>query len=667
MIDHRVPRMACISAIFAIALAHCGCQSMKGPSSWMASSSKPRNPNNKEVVTYWGQKKDKGKTPNSDELRTKLANGSKDGSSRSSTYEGHLRQGNQALRANQLAEAKNQAAEAKRLLAEAKKEYEKALVLRPNDPDCHHRLAVVADKEGQFGEADDHYEAAMKQRPNDANLLSDLGYSYSLRHEDRRAEETLNKALGIIPSHKGAMANLGSLYAKQGRYDEALAMFRRGASEAEAQQYVAQLFPQRNGMSNNDMLAQNNPNNRVSPVNNERPDVANMTPDQLREAMLRERAESKARRQQQMIDESKPRGEWYDHSAGQQTAQVNQPPSQSNSPIVLGPGSGQASQQHGSPNQYPVVTPNSGYGDNNPGAMANNSGRTDPNAFGQNSGQFNSPDSLNARPGTTPDIADWQGAGVRDPNIQRVGAQPNGNPNSQVSNPYYQQPQGIQLPNLQPMGAGQNNAGFGDQTANQAAAQLGMNVGGLFPVVPADAGGQGGSFGQSNQSGPGANSRFGAEFASPPSYQDPAFAPNRSGFAPGDQRQGNFQRSAAMDNEPLGPPSPASGWPQINGNGQVTQAGATSPNSNAVPRFGDPVDQGPAGSTWADKPNLSPAAPYNGSWPAGSQGGSAGSSGVPNSLPNWNNGQPVSRSQPKLLGPPPAAGNEIEPWPFRKQ
>jgi hypothetical protein len=104
MIDHVVPRMACSCAILAIALAHCGCQSMKGPSSWMASTSKPRsNPNNKEVVTYWGQKKDKGKTPNSDELRTKLASGSKDGSSRSSTYESHLRQGNQALRANQLA------------------------------------------------------------------------------------------------------------------------------------------------------------------------------------------------------------------------------------------------------------------------------------------------------------------------------------------------------------------------------------------------------------------------------------------------------------------------------------------------------------------------------------------------------------------------------------
>lgn len=658
MIDHVVPRMACTCAILAIALAHCGCQSMKGPSSWMASSSKPRQSkaNNKEIVTYWGQKRDKGKTPNSDDLRAKMANASKDGSS---SFDTHLRMGNSALRANQL--------------GDAKKEYEKALAIRPNDPDCHHRLAVVADKQGQFGAADDHYEAAMKQRPNDANLLSDLGYSYSLRDQERRAEDTLNRALTINPSHKGAMANLGAIYAKQGRYDEAMAMFRRGASEAEAQQYVAQLFPQRNGMPNNEMLAQNNPNNRVSPASNERPDLANMTPEQLREAMNREKAESKARRQQQLIDESKPRAEWYEQGPGQQTAHNNPPPSQSNAPIVLGPGSGQPSQTQSqfnqpAPNQYPVVTPN-GYGNNNPGAMASNGA---PNGFGPNASQMNNQDGFNARPGATPDIGDWQGAGVRDPNLQRA-SQPNGNPNAQVTNPYYQQqanqfgqqpPPGTQLPNMQPMGGAQNPGGFGDQSANQAAAQLGMNVGGLFPVVPADAGN--GSFGQPAPSGPGMDSRFGAEFASPPSYQNPGYTPNRSAFAPGDQRQGNFQPQ--IENEQLGPPSPASGWPQINGNNnQVTQAGATSPNSSSVPRFAEPNTRGPAESTWADKPSLSPAAPFNGSWPPGSQATQGGGNGMPNSLPNWNNGQAPSRPQAKLLGAPPAAGNEIEPWPYRKQ
>ena len=71
MINHMLPRMACTSAILVVALAHCGCQSMKGPSSWMASS-KSRSSNEKETIRYIGQK-DKPK-PSAEELRAKLAN-----------------------------------------------------------------------------------------------------------------------------------------------------------------------------------------------------------------------------------------------------------------------------------------------------------------------------------------------------------------------------------------------------------------------------------------------------------------------------------------------------------------------------------------------------------------------------------------------------------------
>jgi hypothetical protein len=317
------------------------------------------------------------------------------------------------------------------------------------------------------------------------------------------------------------------------------------------------------------------------------------------------------------------------------------------------------------PNQYPVVTPN-GYGNNNPGSMASTG---NPNGFGPNANQLNNQDGFNARPGTTPDIGDWQGAGVRDPNFQRAG-QANANPNPQVTNPYYQQPanqfgqpvpNGMPMPNGQPMGFAQNAGGLGDQSANQAAAQLGMNVGGLFPVVPAEAGN--GGFGQPNNPGSPMDSRLGNEFSAPPSYQDPSYTRNRNAFAPGDQRQGSFQPQ--MDNEPLGPQSPASGWPQIHGNNnQVVQAGATSPSSNSVPRFADPSTRGPAESTWADKPSLSPAAPFNGSWPPGAQNGGTG---TPNSLPNWNNGQGASRQPTRPSTPSTTAGNEIEPWPYRKQ
>lgn len=128
---------------------------------------------------------------------------------------------------------------------EARQAYQRALALSPQSPDIHHRLAIVADKQKKYSVADQHYEAALKAHPNDANLLSDLGYSYSLRGSTDKAEKMLKKALSIDAAHKGAMANLGSIYAKQDRYSEAQALFRAGTSEQEAQQYLSQLFPDR--------------------------------------------------------------------------------------------------------------------------------------------------------------------------------------------------------------------------------------------------------------------------------------------------------------------------------------------------------------------------------------------------------------------------------------
>ena len=61
---------------------------------------------------------------------------------------------------------------------------------------------------------------------------------------DRRAEVVLKQALEIDRTHQGAMANLGDIYAKQNRRDEALAMFRAGATEADAQRFMAQIFPE---------------------------------------------------------------------------------------------------------------------------------------------------------------------------------------------------------------------------------------------------------------------------------------------------------------------------------------------------------------------------------------------------------------------------------------
>lgn len=129
-------------------------------------------------------------------------------------------------------------------LDDARLAYQSALSISPKNPEVNHCLAIIADKQQKFALADQHYQAALKVLPNDLSLLSDLGYSYSLRGDAEEAEKTLKQALEIDPTHRGALSNLAAIYAKQDRKDEAFTLFQNsGATSKEAQQHLARLFP----------------------------------------------------------------------------------------------------------------------------------------------------------------------------------------------------------------------------------------------------------------------------------------------------------------------------------------------------------------------------------------------------------------------------------------
>ena len=663
--NHVLPRMASSCAILVVALAHCGCASMKSPSEWATAwkaKPTPKNPSDRETINYvgFGKKKDP-KTPNSDDLKSKIASAGKE--SRDAAFDKYLRQGNLGLTENRL--------------EDAKRDYMRALELRPDHPDCHHRLAVIADKQGMFGQADDHYEAALKLRPRDPNLLSDIGYSYSLRGDDRRAESTLKEALAVSPSHTGAMFNLGAIYAKQGRYEDAVAMFRRGCPEAQAMQNVAKLFPQNpmNGASPDFPVARNTP-----PANTPRQDpsidLLNMNPEQLKAEMNRRKQEGIERRRQQQLAELPPRQEWMTDVQQPNQRQIQDP--RAGQPIVLGPGGAQNQNQNPNPmNELPTVTPggtNSGFVNNGSFNGNGNGGQPNPYGQGQPNGQAGNgypPE----QPGSRPNMDVWDGA-ARDQRIQPAGGQSqdqfgNGSTNASRNAPpatiHYGPPTNRQIPgvNLQPSlpdlsepqrepeMRGANMRGT-DQSDNLAAAQLGMNVGGLFPALPPDAGSGRGN----GQRQPTMDTRFGSEFPSPPQFQNPVEQPGRGSFGAGDQRQGNSMNSWGNSNpqpfrspsryanfeegSSITPASPTADW----GQNRVTPAGGAAPASN--PRFGnEPVDRLPndSHSSWAEKPNMNGAAPFNGPWPA--NGGNANSNS-PNSIPMWNGGQnsPQPRSAP---------------------
>lgn len=114
----------------------------------------------------------------------------------------------------------------------------------PRNAEAHHRLGVIADMSRDARTADEHYAQAYATNPKDADLLSDMGYSLYLRGRLDEAEVKLKDALQVNQYHRSAQTNLGLVYGKQGRYDDALTMFRQAGTESEAQRNIATLFPE---------------------------------------------------------------------------------------------------------------------------------------------------------------------------------------------------------------------------------------------------------------------------------------------------------------------------------------------------------------------------------------------------------------------------------------
>jgi Flp pilus assembly protein TadD len=129
--------------------------------------------------------------------------------------------------------------------AQAVELYQAIMRETPSDPQPHHRLAVIAARQGRFADAEQHFRTAQSMGPPCAELLSDLGYMYYLQHRLPEAEEVLRKAKRLEPHSEAVGNNLGLVLGAQGRYDESLATFRQVVDEAEAYANLAYVFTQR--------------------------------------------------------------------------------------------------------------------------------------------------------------------------------------------------------------------------------------------------------------------------------------------------------------------------------------------------------------------------------------------------------------------------------------
>ncbi len=120
----------------------------------------------------------------------------------------------------------------------------------PDQPDWRilNAQGAVLDQLGRHTEAQKHYSAALKIMPNEASILSNLGLSYALSKDLRRAEATLRQAMARPNVAPKVRQNLALVVGLQGRFAEAEKIASADLPEEQAAanvSYLRQMLAQR--------------------------------------------------------------------------------------------------------------------------------------------------------------------------------------------------------------------------------------------------------------------------------------------------------------------------------------------------------------------------------------------------------------------------------------
>jgi Flp pilus assembly protein TadD len=121
----------------------------------------------------------------------------------------------------------------------------------PDNPDWRilNAQGAVLDQMGRHEEARRHYSAALKIVPNEPSVLSNLGLSYVLEKNLKRAETILRRAVAQPGANPKVHQNLALVVGLQGRFDEAERIAAADLSPQEAAaniDYLRQMLAQHN-------------------------------------------------------------------------------------------------------------------------------------------------------------------------------------------------------------------------------------------------------------------------------------------------------------------------------------------------------------------------------------------------------------------------------------
>jgi len=124
-------------------------------------------------------------------------------------------------------------------VSDAETAFRKAADLQPNDWDGLNNLAMFLGRQGKYDQAIAEYKAALQLAPDNAQVLFNLGGTYIDSGDSKvfpEAEASLRRSLAINPSYP-AYANLGALYDREGKYQDAAEQTRK-ALDMNSQNYI---------------------------------------------------------------------------------------------------------------------------------------------------------------------------------------------------------------------------------------------------------------------------------------------------------------------------------------------------------------------------------------------------------------------------------------------
>jgi len=132
-------------------------------------------------------------------------------------------------------------------------ELEAALKQDPQNIRLLNALGNISDQLGDYQRAQETYQKILASDPDNALALNNLGYSHYLAGDLRQAEKILQELLTKHPDNTVARNNLGLVWCRQGRQQDAVALWEKKegpeAAQAKLQQVIAFLRTGKNAVA----------------------------------------------------------------------------------------------------------------------------------------------------------------------------------------------------------------------------------------------------------------------------------------------------------------------------------------------------------------------------------------------------------------------------------